>query len=935
MRKCTFILTTVALLSLLVVLFTFTAFADDAEITVTYNWYDGNAWETATPNEDGSYTLRTNKKSGDGTVNLADGTAVSKEFYGWFDEEGNKYAPGATVTFTKSTRLYEAYGITVYTAEDLRVMNDWQENLYVKLGADITLDTRLSTEWCTRLIDLNGFNIKSTANDGFCYVKRGAFILLGEGKITHAPESESTSADRGFVWFDGHGYGDTGNPQLYWIGKDVEIETPYNLLYEGGRGADNMPNMVIAGKISARALMRVAPTLVNARCYIASSAVIDLTTNLFEFKNTTGTAKYMDVTLDGTINVADGKASIFTDFALEKIDFHINGGKLCVSAEDAKNIAYYLSDALMLKETVADELTWYEIVASDCVHNWVKNEEKSQSATVDSLGEDVFDCTVCGRGKSVVTAYDPSNAEVTITVADENGNTSDVVVLAKDVLVFDIMGVGENTKFAVIGVKGTDLISVSSIVAVEIPAGVSLISMTNANDTLQTINIVDGANVSVITLAGLKGIKTINIGAANVVFNSTGSNTSLEAVYSNVAGATVTFNDKCFDGKSNIKYLTMSNSSSYIFGKNSFQRTGVETVIFPDEATVRFAGEAAFYNAATKYVYFGNSITEVKNKPFDCANNLELVVLKAVTFIDQYCFCVSGANNSTAVLRVYCHSENISINNNAFVNRHNNGVEFYTVDPDIKSLSGCKYTVYNGIAHAYTENIVKESTCVEAGLAEYVTDCVCGVNAEVSYTVYTAEGSTEASTAQRELPLSDVHVLGTELANIDYKDGYLATGTKEYYCALCHTATVIEEEPSAQAIVVYYGYSVATYGEAAIMQKYDINQDAYAEYRGVNPSFVVGTVAAVNLSGEEYQPLTVEDGVITPVGSKVVIANFDITVNKRLEIKIKGVADDKKDVNIVFCTFVYDGEKIGYIEGNTVTESATGRSYNSVIQEAN
>ena len=127
----------VLLCSMLFALLAVTVSAEEG-ITVTYNWYNGSVWETAQPNADGSYTLRTSKKSGNGTVKLADGTTVDKEFYGWFDEEGNIYTPGQTVTFEKSTRIYEAYGITVNNADDLyAVLNPSQSSPYVRLGADI------------------------------------------------------------------------------------------------------------------------------------------------------------------------------------------------------------------------------------------------------------------------------------------------------------------------------------------------------------------------------------------------------------------------------------------------------------------------------------------------------------------------------------------------------------------------------------------------------------------------------------------------------------------------------------------------------------------------------------------------------------------------------------------------------------------------------
>ena len=58
-RKIYLFLLTVAILSLLVVAFAFTASAEEAEqVTVKYSWYSGEIWETAKPNDDGSFTLR-------------------------------------------------------------------------------------------------------------------------------------------------------------------------------------------------------------------------------------------------------------------------------------------------------------------------------------------------------------------------------------------------------------------------------------------------------------------------------------------------------------------------------------------------------------------------------------------------------------------------------------------------------------------------------------------------------------------------------------------------------------------------------------------------------------------------------------------------------------------------------------------------------------
>ena len=70
-KKITLLALMLVLIATLSVLFVVSAYADDP-IVVTYEWYNGSVWETAKPNEDGSYTLRKDKKSTNGTVTLAD-----------------------------------------------------------------------------------------------------------------------------------------------------------------------------------------------------------------------------------------------------------------------------------------------------------------------------------------------------------------------------------------------------------------------------------------------------------------------------------------------------------------------------------------------------------------------------------------------------------------------------------------------------------------------------------------------------------------------------------------------------------------------------------------------------------------------------------------------------------------------------------------------
>ena len=932
-KRISIILVALAMITLLIALFAVTATADD-DIVITYNWHGGSVRQTAKANEDGSYTLRADKLSGNATSTLADGTVVDREFYGWYDEEGNIYEPGETVFFDKTTKLYEAYGVTVYNEDDLKNLTG---SCYIKLGTDITLTKILDRDWSVSVINLNGYTLTCTGAK-VAEIRRSSFVVHGGGKLIHEPATLKTGVDESAVHIYGHGYGDDDCPQQFWVGKGVEFTTPYNAFRSSNVQRNKHPKIAIAGTINARTLARISVAVTESTCTIYESANITATENFIEFANQTSINTYMYLSLDGTINVANGEGTIFTDFVLQRVEAEVKGGKYCVSASDRENISYYLTDSHMIDEKVEGELTWIEIVNSDCDHQWVKNEEESVEPTLTSIGKDVLECDICHRVKTVATVYDPSNASVKITVRDENGAEEEITVKVSDIFEVAINGVGENTSYAITGIKGTEEYAVESIVAIEIPKGVGSINMISANSTLETINITDGVDVGIVSLAGLSGIKTINVGAATVTVSSIGSNTTLETFNSSVAGANVTFKNACFDGKSNLKYLNMANGSSYTFGENSFRKTSIETLIFPDEATINFAGGAAFYNAAVKYAYFGESIKSINNKPLDCALNLELVVIKAATYIDQYCFCVDGATKATSLLKVYCHSADISMHSNAFVNRQNYGVEFYTIDPDIKSLSGCIYTVYNGIPHAYEEGIVLAPTCISTGIAGSTTDCVCGVNEVVTYTVYTAEGSEEFTTAQREIPVSDIHVLGGDLFAINYPNGYDAQGVREYYCGICGVATLEDETDIAAPLFECAGYSVPEEGGGCVVLGYFVNQEIVSEFDSIADitlKYGVYAVSKVRLGDNEIfdENGSVASGVLHAYTSNQSFSMF--------EIKVTGFTTDaQKSVQLALGAFVEltrdEDKEYYYVQPGNVAEGEKYyfASYNEMIASA-
>ena len=913
-------------------------FANDTEIDVGYYTSQSSARkETAAANPDGSYTLKSECYSSGGTVTLADGTVVNKEFYGWFTDDGEFYAPGETVTFTKSTNLYQAYGVTVYNFADLAHV--FTQGTYVKLGCDIEGNAALTTYQCTSILDLNGHNYTVTNESaatwgtelGVFGATRGSYAIMGTGTITQNPRTKDNNGHH-FASFATHGWGDENNPQDFWIGKHVTINTPYTLLVLTNQPKTGMPDMNLAGTINALRLLN-GPSMMEGTIDIYESAKITLSgTEAITITNTSAnSSKYLYITVHGgEIVMTDANARFITDNMIATCEFDFRAGSFAISSYDAEIVTSYLDDSLMLNQSVNNDVTYYNIVKSDCNHDYVLDTVNTVPPTKTETGVDVFNCSLCGKTKSVVTVYTPANETVTIKVKTDDG-VKEVNVRFGDIAIIQTAGVGASTSHNLMGIKGTEEYALESIVSISVPFGISKIGISSSNSTLEELVIMDGADLEIPTFSNFSALKTVNIGQAKVKFNSGCANNVIEAIISEKSGAEVTFAGSAFKSKSSLKYLTMANGSKYDFGTDSFHSTGIENLVFPDEATVSFSGAAAFYNSKVKYAYFGKSITNISNKPLDCANNLEVVVIANATYVNEYCFCVANTNNATSVLKVYCHSENISLHQNTFVNRNKYGVEFYTIDPDITSIAGCKYTVFNGIPHQYIPAVVKEPTCIETGIMGYTVDCACGQVVETVYTVYTSEGSEEFSTAQSEIPLSDVHVLGTTLAGVNYKDGYLSVGTKEYYCALCNTAKVEESEPSAKALFRSLGYSVCTFKKSnAITQGYAVNTDAYNEYIALTPSFSYGVVMAGNQTGEAMSPLTVYNGNVAGINEKVYFFKLNTNPFNYFNITVHGITEEMQDSYIVMCAYVFDGETIRYLDNGTTVDSLTGVTYSSL-----
>ena len=934
-RKALFLVAFVVMCVSLVATLSIGVLAADEEIVVGYyETQSGSMKEKAVPNADGTYTMRATQFSKDSSVNLTNG-AVSRELYGWFTEEGDFYTPGQTVTFTKSTKLFQAFGVTVYTFEDLK--KAFSAGGWVRLGCDLEGDCALTNGEVTTVLDLNGYNYTCTNNQnaswgawlGVFGAKRGSYAIMGSGTITQGVRTKDNNNGKFFAEFETHGYADENNPQDFWIGKDVKIVTPYPLLNIKNQPKLGMPDIKIAGTIEASQLL-IGPSMREGYLEIFESADITLTGKEMVTITALDTNQNVYLTVNiygGTIRMGSDDSKIITEAMTRCCKINVLGGNFIVSDEGEALIQKYIPTGLELTETTIEGASYTTVSLSACQHNYVLDESASVVATKANNGKDVFVCSFCGTIKEEITVYNPAYTEITIKVLVGEDVTTKVVTLGS-VATIEKFGIDENAFYAVTVINETDSEG-NKIVAIQIPFGVSRLNLSVKNRYLEQIEFLDEANLRVNCLEVMEGLKQLKIGASTVVFASnclSNSNKAFYSIVSDKVGANVTFekqamyyHDTCI-----VKELILSNGSTYNFGESSFKKSQIETLNFPDGAVVTFTGAAAFESSSKlKYIYLGDGVTSISDRSFDYLNSLECVVVMNASVIGDCAFRVSGGESATTELSVYVHTADVTtIHKNAFSNRSNYGVRFYTIDPDITKLENCLYTVYNGIPHGYADGVVREATCIEPGIVGSITDCACSVNSVVTYTIYTAEGTETGTTAQRETELSTVHVLGTKVSNINYKNGYLEAGTKEYFCALCGVATVEEETPSAQAMFECLGYSASETTEDGIVIGYKINRvaiEVFESTSGVTVSYGVFAVAQKKLGTND-----VFDG-NGAASEGVLYAKTSIYAFDFFELKLVGfVTEEQKESKIAIGAYVIAeraGEKeISYIQTNKVAD---------------
>lgn len=556
------------------------------------------------------------------------------------------------------------------------------------------------------------------------------------------------------------------------------------------------------------------------------------------------------------------------------------------------------------------------------------------------------------------TVEESTPLDVKITVTVNTGNTQkELTLLASDLFNFEVT----DTVCVINGVKDVQGYSKNDIVRLQLPSG----TVTVANGAIDgmaallEIYILDDASY-IFQTSSIKNcalLEKITLSDSTVFKSKTVSECPALATIDMTRGS-VKFEAEAFMNNRAIKEITMASGNSYNFGANCFYNAGLRQLVFPDNSTITFSGNASFYGSQDlTYVYFGkNCISDKKinNKPFDCCYSLKTVILMDIVYVNEYVFCCNGDANSDkshkegkglndGPLVIYSHNPSLTFHGYAFMNRSVLGVEYYTLSATT-TLYNCKYTTYAGLPHAYSYDVITESTCVTQGEAGYVTDCPCGQDYRTkTYKTYSTLNpdingvqNQPIGTDVTVLPLSSEHTCGEIIKDVIYKNGMTQAGTSVYKCLYCDEALVEESEPTFAPLFTCLGYSAPeTNTQVGFSLNFRVNNEAIKEYMEITGKTVTYGLFAITKDVLGDKDIIAANGEIAD-GAVVAEIPFDSFVF----IKIKMAGFDTAELKAsLFAIGTYvavqDGEskEYSYLQATNPEEGAKYSfvSYNYIV----
>lgn len=336
--------------------------------------------------------------------------------------------------------------------------------------------------------------------------------------------------------------------------------------------------------------------------------------------------------------------------------------------------------------------------------------------------------------------------------------------------------------------------------------------------------------------------------------------------------------------------------------------------------------------SSLQYIHLPNTVKTIPGVAFRDCTSVEYIILGAsIEEINTQAFLYAGKDSGKGCLKLYVSDSLLSV-----VNAYGDGplqssnpvvVLYYTgtlTDVGMQQMTtgtGIKKGASNWkFVDASAKDFDKNATYTESTIIYNYNACDAFYNGEhviedVSGCQVKCKNCGLAQEKDNPVHTNTVTMQKTE-------KGYFDTIVASTVCSSCGK---VEKEESIAPLFKHLGYSVSTFGEThSVVQGYYVNKKAVDVYKGYNPSFKFGVIAAANTTEESISPRLDDTGVLS--------ASLDNLCHDYFEIKISGIKTEKCDVLLVFCAYVIEGNTIYYLDNNVTSTSVTGISYNQASE---
>ena len=184
-------------------------------------------------------------------------------------------------------------------------------------------------------------------------------------------------------------------------------------------------------------------------------------------------------------------------------------------------------------------------------------------------------------------------------------------------------------------------------------------------------------------------------------------------------------------------------------------------------------------------------------------------------------------------------------------------------------------------------------------------------------------------TCEKEVVV-ETKALGSHELNsvVQFANGLDRVGTVDQTCNRCD----YEYKSRIQPVFSSYGYSVREFGGSAIVHKYEVNLESLELYNSTLSAGADFGIVAAATPNFEGSPLVIVEGAVAKANDKVAFKSFANTGVVSFEYAVTNIPEAAYDTGIVLCAYVYDGEKIVYINANTDSgEEFETVSFNDLI----